>query len=159
VDAQSATAVGGAGSATITLNVPFANGSPQSLVAGMSFIVSDGTGTAEVITATAVNTSLTTPSITAVFAGAHSGTYNVRTFRGSHLGTIVVNDPGTTMVLTLYNGHPAITGSNPGAGKVIAAIKVVAPGYTFNAAVPNGLFYTLTGTPGDLTVLARTSTV
>lgn len=63
----SSTAVGGAGSATIT------PASMHGIFVGESLAISGGTGTAETVVVTAV----TNTTFTATFAGAHSGTYNI----------------------------------------------------------------------------------
>jgi hypothetical protein len=160
VDASSSSAVAAPGQATIAVTT--APGTTlEQLRAGMLLVVSDGTGTAEVVSVSSfslTNASHTTANITATFANSHSGTYNLRSITGSDLGHVIVVNAGSGVTLTLYDGHPSIL-SGPGAGTVIAAIPSAAGVNTFryNCELQWGLFYQYTGTTaGDITVHFRT---
>jgi hypothetical protein len=163
VDASSSSAVAGAGSATIAITAAVGTTLEQ-IRPNMLLVVSDGTGTAEVISVSSfveTNANHTAGNLTATFAGAHSGTYNLRSITGSDLGPVIITNAGTTATLTLYDGHPLIA-SGPGAGSVIAAIPTAAGvgSLRFGAELFWGLFYTYAaGAAGDLTVHYRTHPV
>ena len=105
-----------------------------------------GTGTAEDV----VVKTVTATTFTADFVNGHSGAYTISSQRTVDLGNFVVNDPGTTVTVTLYDGHPS---AFP-AGTAIAVIKPVAGdlGREYEVRCNRGLFYTLSGTPGDYTL-------
>lgn len=105
-------------------------------------------GTNEIVTVTAINTG--TPSFTALFISSYSGTSTITSITPSYLGMVVINNAGTTAVLTLYNGHPdSSTGT-----KKIATIAVGSQDHWFNCYAEFGLYYTLTsGAAPDITVM------
>ncbi len=144
VNTTTTTAVASAGAATIT---------PASMVGitlGRALAIYRGTGTAEVVTVTGV----TSTTFTATFANTHSGTNTLVSLLPGKLGNIVVNNAGTSMVLTLYDGPPALAGISGPVGQTIAVIAIAAAGTTYRFALEtySQLFYTLTGTVGDLTL-------
>jgi hypothetical protein len=163
VDATSSSSVAGAGSATIAITAAVGTTLEQ-IRPNMLLVVSDGTGTAEVIQVTSfseTNASHTTGNLTATFAGAHSGTYNLRSITGSDLGPLIVAAPGVSMTLTLFDGHPLIA-SGPGAGQIIATVpSAFGPGSVrYAAQLQWGLFYSYLGTTaGDLCLNYRTHPV
>jgi uncharacterized protein (UPF0333 family) len=118
----------------------------KNIVPGMMLNFAGGTGTAEDV----LVISTTSTTLTANFVNAHSGAYTISSHRGCFVGPLIVGNPGTSTVLTLYNGHPS---ASP-AGVVIAIISVAATAtsYPFQGSCDQGLFYTLSGTPGDLTL-------
>lgn len=120
--------------------------SMNNITVGRWLNFSGGTGTFEDILVTAVGAS----TFTADFVNSHSGGYTISSQRTVDIGDVVVNDPGTTVVLTLYDGNPSATP----AGVAIAVIKP-APGNDTKidkGRLNRGLFYTLSGTPGDITI-------
>lgn len=139
VDTTATTVIAGAGVATVT------PGSIANMVVGMRLAVADGTGTAEIVTITAIDAVNLT--FTATFVNAHSGTYNLRSLRGTFLGPVVFGGLGSTVVLTLYNGHPAV------GGQTLAVITPASAPFPFAAACDQGLFYAYTGTTaGDVSI-------
>lgn len=144
VNTTTTTAVSAAGAVVIT------PASMAGIQVGRALAVYGGTGTAEVVSVTAV----TATTFTATFANTHSGTVTLCSLLPGKLGAIVVNNAGTSMVLTLYDGPPALAGISGPIGQTIAVIAIAAAGTTYHFALQtySQLFYTLTGTPGDLTV-------
>lgn len=88
--------------------------------------------------------SVTGTTFVANFANSYGTASNLYSVDGAVLGPVVVNSPGATVVLTLYNGLP---GMLPKAGAIIAAITPVA-GSTlgYAAIIDQGLFMTYLGT-------------
>lgn len=143
-DGTSATAVAAPGTQAITLTL--VDGDYGVIQPGDILIVDTGAA-CEAAPVTAVN--IPAKQITCTFANTHSGTYPVRLAKGSYLGSIAVGAVGTSATLTLYNGHP---NNN---GKTIAVITPATPGYTFNCALDQGLFYTYAASAaGDVTIMA-----
>lgn len=106
-----------------------------------------GTGSPEDVQVLAV----TSTTFTANFVNNHSGAYLISSQRTVDLGHLTVNQAGTSIVLTLYDGHPNAWVP----GTVIAAItpNVSEPTRSFDVRCNRGLFYTCTGTTaGDYTV-------
>lgn len=125
--------------------------SMANIYAGMILNIANGTGSAEDITVS----SITSTTFTANFVNNHSGAYTIISRRGIDLGKIVVNTSTTSAAsLTLYNGHPAIL---PDAGVAFAVIDLNslprAAHFDYECSCNKGLFYTLTGTPGDYTLM------
>ena len=116
------------------------------IFAGMRLNIANGTGTAEDI----LVKSITGTTFTADFLNSHSGAYTVISLKGSYLGKVIVNAPGTSAILTLYNGHPS-TLPVAGAAFAIVPLALGAPA-GFDCWCNRGLFYTLSGTPGDYTL-------
>jgi hypothetical protein len=109
---------------------------------------SGGTGTFEDVLVKSIDT--VGGTFTADFVNNHSGGYTISSQRTVDIGDVVVNDPGTSVVLTLYDGNPNATP----AGTAIAVIKPASGNDTKidKGRINRGLFYTLSGTPGDVTV-------
>lgn len=116
------------------------------IVAGRILNFAGGTGTAEDV----LVKSVAATTFTADFVNGHSGGYTISSQRVVDFGEFVVNDPGTSVTVTLYDGHPS---ASP-AGAAFAVIKPAATDNTriYKARCNRGLFYTLSGTPGDYTV-------
>src|SRR5258708_18593 len=147
-DGTSATAVA-PGSVTITLS-GWVDGDPGLIQVGSRLVIDTG-APCEIVKVTAISGPAAALQVTATFANTHSGTYRVRLNRGSVLGTILVGQPGTTMVLTLYNGHPNAGGTAMSVITPPTAADEVAVGATFD----KGVYYTYTGTTaGDVTIMA-----
>lgn len=108
--------------------------------------IANGTGTAEDVRVA----SMTATTFSAVFQNAHSGAYTIISERATFLGPIIVGLPGTSAVLTLYNGHP----SNSVPGTAFAVVTVAAAtSLPFDCLVQRGLFYTLASSAApDLTL-------
>src|SRR5579859_6451209 len=120
--------------------------SMSNITVGMSLNFANGTGTAENVTVL----STTATTFTANFVNGHSGSYNITSLSGTFLGSIVVGAAGTGVAITLYNGSP---NTLPSAGTAFAVITPTAGTYTFNCTLDKGLFYTLTCTAGDYTLM------
>ena|SRR2546421_94017 len=121
------------------------------IVPGLRINVSGGTGAAE--DTQVISTTSTT--FTATFVNGHSGAYQIVSFRGVYFGRLVVNTVGTGAVFTFYNGSPLLYAGGTGTGTAFAVISpnaVVAGQFFYDAFCPRGLFYTLSGTPGDYTL-------
>ena len=130
-----------AGAGVVVTPVSMAN-----IVVGMWLNVANGTGTAEDVQVLSISSPTT---FTANFANNHSGAYNITSRTGTYLGPIIVGQAGTSMVLTLYDGSPYVL---PNVSKVIGVLSLTAGDYDFAARCDQGLFYTLAGTPGDITL-------
>lgn len=145
VNTTSATTITGGGASQAITPASMSN-----ITVGMWLNIANGSGgAAENVQVTAVNQSAGT--FTAVFANAHSGAYTIISLRGTFLGKLVVNQPGTGVTITLYNGHPS---TSPAAGAPIAVLTGLAAGqvFTYDCLCNRGLFYTLAGTAGDYTI-------
>jgi hypothetical protein len=122
--------------------------SMANIAVGMQLNVANGSGTAETVQVLSVNQ--TAGTFTANFANNHSGAYTIISLKGSYLGSIVINQIGSGVSITLYNGHPSLL---PAAGTPFAVITpAVGVPYDYHCLCNRGLFYTLTGTPGDYTI-------
>jgi len=130
-----------AGSNVVVTPVSMAN-----ITVGRWLNFSGGTGTFEDV----LVKSVTDTTFTADFVNNHSGGYTISSQRTVDIGDVVVNDPGTSVVLTLYDGNPNATP----AGTAIAVIKPASGNDTKidKGRINRGLFYTLSGTPGDVTI-------
>lgn len=106
-----------------------------------------GTGSPEDVQVLAV----TSTTFTANFQNNHSGAYVISSQRAVDLGMLVVNQAGSGITVTLYDGHPNAWVP----GTVIAAVSpnVSEPTREFKIRCNRGLFYTATGsTIGDYTI-------
>ncbi len=139
----SSTAVGAPGNVAITVASAFAIRPNQQLA------VYGGTGTAEIVNVVSVAGT----TVTATFANTHSGTYTLASIRPGKLGPVIVNNAGSAMTLTLYDGPPALAGT-AFYGQTIAVIAIAAgQSYAFALQSNAQVFYTLAGTAiGDLTI-------
>jgi len=118
---------------------------------GMLLNIANGTGTAEDVTVL----SITSTTFAANFVNSHSGAYTIISRRGIDLGKIIVNTSTTSAAsLTLYKGHPSLL---PDAGIAFAVIDLNslprATPFDYGCSCNKGLFYTLSGTPGDYTLM------
>ncbi len=129
-------------------NVVVTPASMNNIVAGRYLNFSGGTGTFEDVLVKSIDPIGGT--FTADFVNNHSGAYTISSQRAVDIGDVVVNDPGTSVVLTLYDGNPNATP----AGTAIAVIKPGAGNDTKidKGRLNRGLFYTCSGTMGDITV-------
>lgn len=120
--------------------------SMNNITVGRWLNFSGGTGTFEDVLVTAVTAS----TFTADFVNNHSGGYTISSQRTVDIGDVTVNDPGSSVVLTLYDGNPNATP----AGTAFAVIKPTSDNDTkiYKGRINRGLFYTCSGTPGDVTV-------
>lgn len=152
MDDTSATTIA-PGSVQVTLNgngAASAAANAAKLSIGQRLIIAGGTGTAEIVTITAIDQP--NGKFTATFANAHSAAYHIMTRRGTFVGPLIVNKVGTGETLTIYNGSPNATAFDANIGKVVAVITPNAnKDQNFQLALDYGLFYTLGGTPGDYT--------
>lgn len=135
---------------------------PVSLIGfyiGQRINISGGTGTAEEVQVSAINQAAGTVTFASV-ANNHSGNYLLTSKNGTFVGKLVVNQPGSSITITLYNGSPNLSPlpTNTAGGQpqgIIAAIQPSAAGqsFEFECACDWGLFYTVTGTTaGDYTL-------
>lgn len=152
--ATSATAVGASVNTTSATTIvaglnTVTPASMANLVEGQWLNFANGTGAAENVQIFNINTVAGT--FQANFANGHSGAYTIISLRGTYLGKLVINQAGTGVTITLYNGHP----STSPAGTPIAVLTGFSIGqsYDFNCSLQRGLFYTVAGTtPGDYTI-------
>lgn len=116
-------------------------------------------GTDEIVVVTAVN--YNSKTITAVFANAHSGTYNVATIKGVKLGSVTINAKGSATTLALWSGIPGLAGGTPPSSKFAAIDDTQNVGFLdFGCTVDMGLWYTYTGTTaGNITVMTLTDAI
>lgn len=105
-----------------------------------------GTGTAEDVQV--ISTTATT--FTANFVNNHSAAYVISSQRVVDAGALIVNNAGTAVVITLYNGHP--NAAVAGTAFAVVSPNVSEPTREYMVACTRGLFYTLSGTPGDFTM-------
>lgn len=140
------TAIAGGGASTTVTPVSMTNINQNDWLE-----IFGGTGTSERVQVTAIQYSSGAPvSFSAVFANAHSGTYNITTRHKVFIGRVVINKVGTTDTITLYDGHPSWT-IQP--GQAFAVITPTAGGnYVYDAECLFGLYYTVGGTAGDYTI-------
>lgn len=108
--------------------------------------IANGIGSAEDV----MVKSMTATTFTADFASGHSGAYTIISHRGTFLGRLVVGQVGTSVTITLYNGHPSTL---PNAGTVIGVITPTLGSTDFECVCDKGLFYTAAGTMGDYTLM------
>ncbi|HZU01526.1 MAG TPA: hypothetical protein VFA10_17795 [Ktedonobacteraceae bacterium] len=136
-------------STTITAgsNVVVTPASMNGIYVGQKLNFANGTGTAETVVVTAT----TSTTFTATFVNNHSGAYTITSMSGTFLGKLVINQPGTSVSITLYNGSP---NTLPKAGAAFAVLSGFSAGQAipFDCSCDAGLFYSLTGTPGDYTL-------
>ncbi len=127
-------------------NVVVTPASMQNITVGRYLNFNGGTGSPEDVQVTAV----TSTTFTANFVNNHSGAYVISSQRTVDLGDVVINDPGTSMVVTLYDGNP----NSWVGGTVIGVIKPATGEDTkiHKGRCNFGLFYICSGTPGDVTV-------
>jgi hypothetical protein len=121
--------------------------SMQNITVGRWLNFNGGTGSPEDVQVLSV----TATTFTANFVNNHSGAYVISSSRTVDLGHLTVNQAGTSIVITLYDGHPNAWV----AGTSIAVISpnVSEPTRSFDIRCNRGLFYTVTGTTaGDYTV-------
>lgn len=146
VNTTSTTPVAAPGSVAIT------PASMANISVGMALVITGGTGTPEVVPVIAVSGN----TFTATFANTHSGTYTIRSANSVNLGAVVINQVGTAMALTLYNGDPALASQFPNVAGygVLAAITPTAGSIlAYGVICDYGLFYTYSGTAaGDVTI-------
>lgn len=127
-------------------NVVVTPASIANITPGMILNIANGTGSAEDI----VVKSVTTTTFTADFVNGHSGAYTIISRRGTFLGRLAVGQVGTSVTITLYDGHPSTL---PDAGAAIAVISPSSGGTDFECVCDKGLFYTVAGTVGDYTLM------
>lgn len=148
VNTTSTTSVTGGAIATITPT------SMLNITPYMFLIVYGGTGTAEIVQVTSAF-DFTATTFKAFFANAHSGTWNIVSQKPTEVGPIVVGNAGTTGVLTLYDGAPALAGGSWGdQGRTISAITLSGSDqfYPPTGKLFNTLFYTMSGSGMDVTL-------
>lgn len=124
--------------------------SMMNILPGRILNIANGVGTAEDV----VVKSVTSTTFTADFLYRHIGAYTIISRRGTYLGNIVVNDPGSNSLLALYNGHPSVA---PDAGNVFAVFNPANAAVNYGCFCDKGLYYSLTvfsgGAVPDLTLM------
>lgn len=134
-------------------NQPFTPASIANIFVNEALLVYGGTGTGEFIHVKRVDKA--NNLVYADFVNSHSGTWNIKSTKGSYLGPLVVNKVGATEVLTLYHGDPAAVGlvtGYPGTPIAVVTPSVSSP-YAYGIYLPYGLYYGYTATtPGDYTL-------
>lgn len=126
-------------------NVVVTPASMANIEVGMYLNFNGGAGTTEDVQVLSV----TGTTFTANFVNGHSGAYTISSYRPTFLKDVIVGSAGTSVTITLYDGHPSARIS-----KVISAIQPVSTrgDYPFVLRVEHGLFVTVSGTPGDYTL-------
>lgn len=121
--------------------------SMQNITVGRWLNFNGGTGTAEDVQVLSV----TSTTFTANFVNNHSGAYVISSQRTVDIGTLEVNQPGTSITITLYDGHPSA--SPAGTAFAVITPNVSEPTRNYFDRCNRGLFYTATGSAiGDYTV-------
>ncbi len=119
----------------------------------------------EIIVVASVN--YTAGTFTAIFANAYTGTINLVSFAdGTDLGPLVINQAGTGVTITLYNGSPLLyplpTSPSPVCPD-FGVIAVLVPGASdkrYACSLDYGLFYKTTQSSfGDYTLQYRDMSV
>ena len=147
-------AIGNNVATTSTTTITAGNGvvvtpaSMNNITVGRWLNFNGGTGSAEDVQVLSIDTGAGT--FTANFVNNHSGGYTISSQRTVDLEDVVIGDPGTSMVVTLYDGHP----NSWVGGTEITTIKPATGEDTkfHKGRINRGLFYTCSGTPGDVTV-------
>lgn len=98
-------AVASPGSATVTLTL--VDGDIGQLFIGAILDCDTGSSFEQV---SVTNFSVHAQTVTATFANSHSAGFALRLARGSWLNTVTIPQAGSTMTLSLFNGHPATAG-------------------------------------------------
>lgn len=155
-DGTSNTAITAGSGVQFTIH-SIADGDPGWIGVGSKLIVDVGSSVAEIVYVTAISgpsaalDSASAPfTLTATFANNHTGPWALRCTRGTRLGVVNFGKLGSSETLTLYNGHPDITGFS-----TIVVITPAAQPYPFDVDVDGGLFYTYAGGgAGDITIVA-----
>lgn len=131
--------------------VPVTPASLSGITVGKLLNIAGGTGTAETVRVKSIVAGV---SFTADFTNNHSGAYTISSLSPTWLGKVVINQPGSGVSLSLYNGNPNVLPQALNAG-LFAVIQPSAAGqsFDFGCVCDYGLFYTLTGTAGDYTLL------
>jgi hypothetical protein len=148
VNTTSTTSVTGGTTATIT---------PTSMVGitpYMFLLAYGGSGTAEIVQVTSAF-DFTATTFKAYFANAHSGTWNIVSQKPTEIGAITINKVGTTTVLSLYDGAPALAGGSWGdQGRSLGVYSIASANVFFPPVgkIYNTLFYTITGSGFDITL-------
>lgn len=121
--------------------------SMNNIVPGRWLNFNGGTGSPEDVQV--ISTTLTT--FTANFVNNHSGAYVISSQRTVDLGAVIVNQAGSSILITLYDGHP--NAWVPGATIDVISPNVSEPTREYMVRCNRGLFYTATGTTiGDYSV-------
>jgi hypothetical protein len=96
--------------------------------------------------------SVSTTQFTANFVNSHSGGYTISSQRTVDIGTLEVNQAGTGVIITLYDGHP--NAWVPGVAFAVINPNVSEPTRNYRSRCNRGLFYiaTSTGVFGNYTV-------
>jgi hypothetical protein len=113
-----------------------------------------GSGTAEIVQVTQAY-DFTATTFKAVFANAHSGTWNIVSQKPTEIGPIVIGNAGTGTKLILYDGAPALAGGSWGdQGRIISTLEPTSPAtfYPNEGKIYNTLFYTITGSGFNITL-------
>lgn len=142
VNTTATTAVTAGTTATIT------PASMKNISAGDNLSIFGGTGTAEIVTVLSTNAT----TFTAAFVNAHSGTYNIVSRRPTRLGSVIINQVGTSITITLYNGNPNDT-NVPNRSTIAALVPGTVTDIKYGCRAEYGLWYTVTGTTaGNYTI-------
>lgn len=120
--------------------------SMQNITVGRWLNFSGGTGSAEDVQVLSV----TGTTFTANFVNNHSGAYVISSQRTVDIGSLEVNQPGSGVTITLYDGHPSATPAGTAFAVIVPAVSD--PTRNYHSRCNRGLFYTVSGTPGDYTV-------
>jgi len=133
-------------------NITVTPASMSGIFVGQKLNFANGTGSPETVVVKQAPSGGTT--FTADFVNNHSGAYTILSVSGTWLGHLVVNQTGTGITITLYNGHPSVL-PLPSKSGIIAVINAGEnTPLLYNGVCDYGLFYTVAGTtPGDYTLM------
>lgn len=121
------------------------------IIPGMALNISHGTGTAEDV----VVISTTATTFTALFQNAHSGTYNICSWKSTFVKGININQSGTAFTLNLFNGNQnayfAGGTTTPSAfASIVTTAAIPVSHIELPGVIDHGLFYTLSGITGTV---------
>jgi hypothetical protein len=130
---------------TAGANVVVTPASMANITSGMTLDIAGGVGTNERVLVTAT----TATTFTATFSSNHSGGYVISSLRGTFVGPLVVGAAGTSVVLTLYDGHPNASV----AGTAFSVPTLGTTPLPYGLVAKAGLYYTITASANpDLTL-------
>jgi len=114
--------------------------SMANIIVGRLLNFNGGTGSPEDVQVL----SITATTFTAVFVNSHSGGYTISSQRTVDIGTLEVNQAGSGVTITLYDGHPQAFPA--GVPFAVITPNVSEPTRNFKTRINRGLFYTATST-------------
>ena len=147
-----AQAITGGQANTITLTAA----QMMNIEVGQRFNVNNGATGEDIVVS-----SKTPTSFTATFVNSYaSNAWKLISYRGTALQTIIINNPGTSITITLYNGSPNLFPLPTTQGAIATISPTVNVTLAYGAICDLGLFYTVAGTTaGSYTLMYIDSSV